>query len=743
MILSRKINKNNKINNNNKSRKKIKEGCILGDKDKEEICKKYATFDTFEDKVEEKFNQAGIDFLSTNYNLEKKILSDLKKAVSPSKINPQNDFYSYINERWLEDYNLETELGYIVQADNFRLVQDKVYRQLSQICNEYIEKNKNTKKGKIMSRYLNSFSIWDTNEESSKSANDVLKIIDSFRDDEEEGLWKLLGYINSNEIVSHGCPFVWSLNPDDKNPEYYKCFIEPVRLSLLDIMVYFDDGTDINYKKKYKKEYMNFLKEIFENAFGKNHKFNIEDVFNVEVKLLNTMSCDTIKEAADNYNLVTKQDALEKFDFDWPKFASALGFENTPNEFVTSSLNYLLCCTQLLKKEWNSDEWRTYWTYIFIRQQQRFNESGRTSYFNFYGKFERGQREQMNTQLIPVFGMAMAFNSFLQNAYIDKYDNPKYVNYVKTMVEDFRIIFIRIIKRNKWLQPKTKEMALEKLQKLSLYIGSHKIKDDEILLDDYSDTNAWYNLLKVVDVRHKLAVNLLGKKVIHDISVVDWTSLPAKFVGTQSFLVNAFYTPTRNSVTIPLAYIQKPFLDLDERGIEYNLAHAGFTIGHEMSHALDDWGSKYDANGRLHNWWTEKDKKKFNEIKKDIIKEYEDFAARDGIKYDATISIGENLADITSMTICREYLRDFQLKNEDILPIQTLSFEVFFVYFAFQYRQKIRKEAIVAHLKTDPHPLDKYRCNVPLTRLPVFRTIFNVKKGDGMWWHSTNRVWED
>jgi len=70
-----------------------------------------------------------------------------------------------------------------------------------------------------------------------------------------------------------------------------------------------------------------------------------------------------------------------------------------------------------------------------------------------------------------------------------------------------------------------------------------------------------------------------------------------------------------------------------------------------------------------------------------------------------------------------------------------LSFEAFFVYFALQSRQKISKKAILAQLKTNPHPLDKYRCNVPLSRTRVFRAIYKVKKGDGMWWKNINSVW--
>jgi putative endopeptidase len=228
-----------------------------------------------------------------------------------------------------------------------------------------------------------------------------------------------------------------------------------------------------------------------------------------------------------------------------------------------------------------------------------------------------------------------------------------------------------------------------------------------------------------------------------DIPAIDWSEIQPKFISTQAYVVNAMYTPTENSIYVPLGYIQKPFVDLDERGIEYNLAHIGFTIAHELSHSLDDFGSKYNKYGQLENWWTEKDKKEFKKIQENIIKQYETYASYDKIVFDAWPSIGEDLADITGFAICQEYLRDFQQKNQDILPIQSLSFEAFFVYFALQSRQKISKKAILAQLKTNPHPLDKYRCNVPLSRSRIFRAIYKVNKGDKMWWNYLNNIWSD
>ena len=246
--------------------------------------------------------------------------------------------------------------------------------------------------------------------------------------------------------------------------------------------------------------------------------------------------------------------------------------------------------------------------------------------------------------------------------------------------------------------------------------------------------------MKIMNWRTRKFIELEGKPII-DIPMMDWNQYPVKMVGSQAYIVNASYTPSKNSIYINLGYIQSPFVDLHERGIEYNLAHIGFTIAHEMSHALDDMGSKYGYDGNLHDWWTDEDKKKYKAIQQDVIKQYEEFAARDGIEFDASIGIGEDLADISGLHICNEYLKDFQDKNSDLIIIRQLSFKAFFAYFAFQQRQLIKKKALSAQLKTNPHPLDKYRCNVPLSRSVIFRGVYDVEKGDGMWWHNHNQIW--
>ena len=721
-----------------KTHKANKKLLSLEDQTKDVRCRNYNhNYNTFEDKIDLVY---GDIFASKDFNLEKTIIKELRQAVSPSNITPREDFYSYINERWMKKEQVDPSQKYIVQVDDFRLVQDKVYKQLLKIVKEFVTTNKSPKSVQLNNFYKSQLKL-NTDQETRRHATETLARIDDFRKD-KDNLYNLLAMANENEIVSWGSPFLWSLNPDDKDPKIFRSFLDGPQLSLLDYKIYYDDGTDIEYKNKYRRRFQRYLKDLFQLAFGENHGFNLDDVFTVEVKLATAISCYEIKGpiADSTYNRITTSQSLSTYKFDWSKFSKAIGFSSPPAFFITGNVNYIKCGTQLLLEEWDSDIWRTYWIYIFIRQQIRWNAKGRVIAFEFFGNFMRGQQVIVDRELSPVYSLGFAFNNLLTNEYIRLYENKQTVQYVKTMAEDLKTVFIRIIKRNKWLQPKTKIKALKKLTHFNLEVGSPQLLQEDPCLQ-YSDHDAWGNLKQFSEWRHQKAIKLDGKPIL-DIAVMDWAQVPPKFIGTQAYVVNASYTPAKNGIYIPLGYIQKPFVDLEERGIEYNLAHIGFTLGHEMSHSLDDWGSQYDENGVLKNWWTEKDKKKYKLIQDDVIKQYETFAAYDGIKFDASMSIGEDLADISGLTICREYLRDFQLKNEDILPIQALSYEAFFVYYAYQQRQKIGKKAIEAQLKSNPHPLDKYRTNVPLSRLPLFREIYKIKKGDKMWWHSTNRVWE-
>jgi predicted metalloendopeptidase len=173
------------------------------------------------------------------------------------------------------------------------------------------------------------------------------------------------------------------------------------------------------------------------------------------------------------------------------------------------------------------------------------------------------------------------------------------------------------------------------------------------------------------------------------------------------------------------------------------MAYIGGTLTHEMSHSLDANGSKFNYNGVLEDIFTEKDKTTYTKIANDIISQYETFAKRDGIIFNATMSIGEDMADISGLGITTEYLKDYYVKNNVEIPIIINSLGKFFSYYAISNNAFIYKDAIRAQLISNPHPMNKYRVNVPLSRLELFRNVFNVKKNNGMWWHNLSKIWSE
>jgi predicted metalloendopeptidase len=739
-------NRQNKEMGRNKSSKMTKRNSQtktkkLSQSELKLICGKSAnTFNQFEKAFEA---SSKFDLIKDNKNIEQELVKLFNRPFTPSHINQKNDYYTYINYQWIEDQTkkIAKEDKFYVQVDSFRIVQENVYYELIELVKQYINNNRSNKRAKLVKNVYDSFISY----EQSTIKTHVAEIVETLDSIIAEGdVYKLLAHVNTNEIVSWGCPIVWTMLPDDKNSDTYRNYISSPRLTLYDYQMYIlNYGTkeEQKYRNEFKARYMLYLKDLFTACLGKDHGMNVETIWDIEYELLLAMgSCDDIKnESPEHYNVVKSSESQKLYNFDFALFTKHLGYEKTPSMFITTSLGYIKCGMKIIHEKWSTPEWKVYWYYIYLRQMIRFSKDWSNIHYEFHGKFVRGNPLPFPKELQPVFGLAACFNTLLINEYVDKNKKQSHIDYVHNMAEDLKTIFIRILKRNTWLSPKTKKYALMKLDHLELVVGSPKVLREDPLLD-YTSNDAWGNLMKLTEWRHGRFIKLDGEKII-DIPIIDWANEPLKLVGTQAYVVNAYYTPAQNKIYVPLAYLQKPFIDLDERGIEYNLAHIGYTIAHELSHSLDNTGSKYDHKGNLRNWWTPEDAKIFAKKVLDVNRQYETFAKYDGIIMDGSLSSGENLADISGLAICEEYLRDFQEKNEDNVPIKSLSFQGFFVYIAVQARQKIYNKAIKAQLKINPHPMDKYRVNCPLSRLELFRAIYNIKKGDKMYWPSTDTIW--
>ena len=685
---------------------------------------------------------------NAKYNtIGKELISAFKKPIAPKHINLKDDFYTYVNYDWLKEKEKKHKKmkKYYTRVDSFRTLQEKVYYQLIDIVKAYTSENSSHKSHMIQNVY-ESFLNLDEDSCERHWAKIKQELEDTFKN---KTCTDLLIHMNKNEIMAGFCPISFSIITDEKDSQINRCHINAPFLSYYNDELYENNDAandksnneDDDYKKEFNKRFKAFVSTVFELAFGKDggELFDPQDVIDVEKQMLDAMNSydPSVKEAEDGYNVVSAKDAHEKYHLNWDELTKGLGFETAPRFFITDNLNYLHKITGILRENWNSKKWQTYFYYCFFKQMMCFNRSWRPIYFNFFGKYVKGQTVMLPQEIFPIFGLSYCFNTFLTEEYIKKYANGAYIKWASNLAYDLKTVFMRIIERNKWMSPKTKKYALLKLQHIRVDMAHppYLVPDPDIT---YSKNDAWGNMIACNAWRLKVLIETEGKHYI-DLPIVDWSTY-FSLAGNQAYIVNAFYDPTKNNIYLPLAYLQKPFLDGDERGIEYNLAYIGFTIGHELSHSLDDMGSMYDYKGNLFNWWTPHDHKIFQSKVNDVIRQYETFAARDGIKIDGSLSVGENLADISGLAIIQEYLRDYQITDDYIIPIKKLSFETLFMYITYQWRSFVSKEAIPTELKINPHPLDKYRANCPLARLELFKSIYNIKKGDGMYWHS-DTIW--
>jgi putative endopeptidase len=682
-------------------------------------------------------------------NHEKEIIHMMETPFTAKNIQPNNDFYDYINLNSIKSLkktykNISKKKKYYVQVDDFRIVQDHVNIELLKIIKDEI-KNPVTKQSKTIEKVFKSLN--HSNDKIFKQhVDDLLYKYNTFVINDD--LWGLLSYINKNEIIKWLCPINWTVDNDLKNKNKFINIISYPTFPLYDANLYFfydlkkENTKDYRNKNKIIQNYLKYIDEIRNACLEDKSLINSKDCYDVQKDIIMAMGCSKIKNDSDDFYNIVKREESENYDFNWNNFSKGLGYEEPPSFFVCDSLNYLKCICDTLKKNWKTPKWRSFWLYLFLRQMIMFNTKLRHIYYSFNRKILLGQPEMQTNEMFSLVGMSYCFNYFLSQEYIKHFYNPQTINYVKGLFGDLIIVFKRIISNNKWLSDTGKKNALLKLNHIKLDVGNPTyVRYDPLL--NYSDDDSWGNMLLITYWRTNKLLNIYKSQITDnknfDIPSIDWKTL--KLSGKQCYIVNSFYIPNKNQVYIPLAYIQKPFIDLNNTSIEYIMSYIGSTLTHEMSHSLDNNGSKFDYKGEMYDIFTKEDKKTYLRIQNDIIYQYKYLAKKDNYDLDASNTIGEDMADISGLAITIQYLRDFYIKNNYESSIIKLSLEKFFSLYAISQKEFIYKKAIYNQLLFNPHPMNKYRVNVPLSRSELFRKIYKVKKNNGMWWRSISKIW--
>jgi putative endopeptidase len=195
-----------------------------------------------------------------------------------------------------------------------------------------------------------------------------------------------------------------------------------------------------------------------------------------------------------------------------------------------------------------------------------------------------------------------------------------------------------------------------------------------------------------------------------------------------------------NEIVFPAAILQPPFFD-PNADPAVNYGAIGAVIGHEIGHGFDDQGSTCDGEGKLRDWWTDDDRKAFEERTSALIGQYSALAPRQtpGHFVNGELTIGENIGDLGGLSIA---IKAWRLAGgEAAEPIDGLTgLQRLFFSWATIWQAKSRDALVLQRLATDPHSPGEFRCNQIVRNIDEFYTTFGVVESDALWLDPSERV---
>jgi putative endopeptidase len=310
--------------------------------------------------------------------------------------------------------------------------------------------------------------------------------------------------------------------------------------------------------------------------------------------------------------------------------------------------------------------------------------------------------------------------------YVEKYFPPESMAKMEKLTQDVKAAYRARLERNEWMSPATREKALAKLDAFATQIGYPK-KWRDYSSYDVEPADLFGNVERGQAFEWKRETARLGTKVDRD----EWEMTPQT--------VNAYNMPSFNEIVFPAAILQPPFFNA-AADPAINYGGIGGVIGHEMTHSFDDQGRKFDAEGRLSEWWTADDAAKFDALAKRLGAQFAAMEPLPGAHINPQLTMGENIADLGGLTLALDaYHASLEGKPAPVVDGMTGDQRVFLGW-AQVWRSKQRPEAERQALMTDPHSPAVARVNGPVANIDAWYDAFGVRPGDAMYVKPEDRV---
>lgn len=223
------------------------------------------------------------------------------------------------------------------------------------------------------------------------------------------------------------------------------------------------------------------------------------------------------------------------------------------------------------------------------------------------------------------------------------------------------------------------------------------------------DGSYFQNLAEIRKTTQAVNAAKLDKPVDRD----EWSISP--------YEVNAYNILDLTIIEFPAAILQAPIYD-PNASYETKLGGVGYVIGHEITHAFDNNGAKFDETGNAADWWTAADYAAFNSLCQAVVDYYDGQECVPGIICDGELTLSENIADLGALACVTQIASG--LENPDYGALYRNAAAVWASIGIREYQLYLAR--------TDIHAHNKLRVNLVLQSCVEFYEAFGITEGNGM-----------
>jgi putative endopeptidase len=650
--------------------------------------------------------------------------SGIDRSAIDAGVRPQDDLYRRANGAWLKATDVPADKSYIgVSAD----MDDTVRLALRRLVETAAKGRGDAESRKIGDLYASFMDEASLEALGMKPLAGELQAIDAIADADQ--LAATLAHLGR---IGVGVPLGVSIGQDDRDSSRYVSSLWQGGLGLPD-RDYYLKADDAAFAKV-RAGYVDFLATLLTLAGEKEGTATAASVLALETELARLQWTQVeIRDPVKTYNRfdIVALPGLAP-DFAWADFMSAAGLfgpglvPGAEPDVLIGQPGYVTALGALTRSV-PLATWKAYArTHLLATYAPYLDKAFVDAFFAFNGTVLSGTLQQTPRWRRGVGLVDRSLGESLGRLYVAAYFSPQVKKKIETLVGNLIAACREGIAGLDWMGPEARQAAYAKLDRMSIKVGyPERFRDYSALTIARDDLVG--NVMRAREFEYRRDLAKLGKPIDRS----EWGMTPQT--------VNAYFDSNMNEIVFPAAMLQKPAYDPDADDAA-NYGSIGSLIGHEISHAFDDAGSQYDADGNLRVWWTAADRERFEAKTSALVEQYSAFVAAPGYNVDGELTLGENIADNAGLEIAYRAYR-LSLGGRPAPVLDGLSGdERFFYGFAQSWRSKQRPQELLEQIKSDPHAPDEFRVNGAVRNHSAFYATFGVKPGDAMYLPPEKRV---